>query len=108
MVVVEAGGEAAGEEEREEEGGEEEEEEEAAHRIEEAEGLENSATTTLELVTILFLPSYTLSYICTHTTLVSLPRGQCCGAISNLAIHASTLVQYRFVGSSLLWCQAWW
>ena len=103
---MEGGGEAVGEGEREEE--EEEEEEAVAHRIEEAEGLEDPATTTLELVTILFLHSYTLSYICTHTTLVSLPRGQCCGAISNLAIHASTLVQYRVVGSSLLWCQAWW
>ena len=64
MVVVEVGGEAAGEEEREEEGEEEEEEEAAAaHRIEEAEGLENSATTTLELVTIFSLHSYTHSYI---------------------------------------------
>ena len=90
---MEVGGEAVGEEEREEEGEEEEEEEEevaAAHRIEEAEGLENSATTTLELVTIFCLHSYTHSYICTHTTLISLPRGQCRGAISNLAIHAST------------------
>lgn len=84
--MVEVGGEAVGEEEREEEGEEEAAAAAAAvHRIEEAEGLENSATTTLELVTIFCLHSYTHSYICTHTTLVSLPRGQCRGAISNLA-----------------------